>query len=346
MSVRLILGCGYVGLEAAKTWLQTGDSVAAVTRSANRASELKSLGIQPIVWDWLSDTLPTREASGMLANHALRGEPITILSSVSHAINPAVPPNNDHAVGLGNAGRFLELLGLFENSRWIYLSTTGVYGSAKHGEWIDEETPPKPDRAGSINAYSGEQWLEAHLPGKSIVLRPAGIYGPGRIPKWQTIRDRETLLIDPNSYLNLIHVADLAAILVEVSNRRMKHRVYCVCDPHPTLRYEYYSEIARIGNWPEPVFAKQSTEQKDEPKRSEASNRAESVAVPPAHATGYNGIESGPLGKDERKGSLVRQARSDGNKRISSRRIQEELAYQFIYPSYREGLQELLPRLL
>ena len=35
-------------------------------------------------------------------------------------------------------------------------------------------------------------------------------------------------------------------------------------------------------------------------------------------------------------------SRSDGNKRISNDRIQLELSYPFLFPSYREGLRSLL----
>ena len=48
---KLIIGCGYLGRRVAKHWLDAGQSVAAVTRSPDRAEELKQHGIQSLVAD-------------------------------------------------------------------------------------------------------------------------------------------------------------------------------------------------------------------------------------------------------------------------------------------------------
>ena len=66
--------------------------------------------------------------------------------------------------------------------RVIYISTTGVYGNAG-GEWVDEDTPPDPQRDGGRASLAAEQVLAASpFASRGVVLRLAGIYGPGRIP--------------------------------------------------------------------------------------------------------------------------------------------------------------------
>ena len=64
----------------------------------------------------------------------------------------------------------------------IYTSSTGVYGN-QGGEWIDEHTPCFPDRPGGRACLAAEEALLAHPRSTgAIILRMAGIYGPGRIP--------------------------------------------------------------------------------------------------------------------------------------------------------------------
>ncbi|MGA2062328.1 MAG: NAD-binding protein [Thermoguttaceae bacterium] len=48
---KLIVGCGYLGLRVAKQWLEAGQAVVGVTRSAARADELKQQGIEGVVVD-------------------------------------------------------------------------------------------------------------------------------------------------------------------------------------------------------------------------------------------------------------------------------------------------------
>ena len=45
-----------------------------------------------------------------------------------------------------------------DTGRFIYISTTGVYGPAG-GEWVDEETPPDPQRDGGRASLAAEQAL-------------------------------------------------------------------------------------------------------------------------------------------------------------------------------------------
>ncbi len=305
MAVRLIVGCGYVGSQVASKWLLNGDSVFAITRSNDRAAHLRQLGIQPIVWDWLNGPLPIlAETLHSLGQHI--NAFATILIAVSHASQPDIPYAETHTRGLYNLDRLLKSESweqtVGNETKWIYLSTTGVFGAATPGDWVNEESKVAPERPGSIAAWAGEQWIASHIPSdQRISLRPVGIYGPGRVPRWQSIRDQVPLQVDPESYLNLIHVEDLATSIVKVSNKRMESTLYCVSDGAPVRRRDYYEFIAKLGGWPPPVFE---------------------AARP----------------KELGEASL----RSDGNKRVRNHRLQTELGIEWEFPSYREGLTALL----
>ena len=245
--IRLILGCGYVGERIASLWRRSGDRVVAVTRSLERAEELEKLGVEPLVWDWL---LPTESQSAIQDTLAALS-PQTVLVAVSHAAP-------GHPKGLANLAQVFGARspGL---GRWIYLSTTGVFADPPEGSelWVDESSSVAPTRPGSINALEAELWLEGSSI-EHVVLRPAGIYGPGRIPNVQPIREGQAMQVDPESYLNLIHVDDLAQVIATVSDRPLCNRLYCVSDGNSVPRKDYYAFIAQRMHLPEPKYCENS----------------------------------------------------------------------------------------
>lgn len=319
MNVRLIAGCGYVGTKVAHRWCSEADQnmkgnagpVFAITRNHSRFDELSNLGVKPIAWDWMSELPIAQQDNWDSILQALQRDSdasipsLTVLVSVSHAAQAGVPHQETHTRGLRNLHRQLTEAFPDCSVRWIYLSTTGVYGATESGTWVDEATPASPDRPGSIAALAAEQWLDHHVPQNNLViLRPSGIYGPQRVPRWQAIRDRVPLQADPDSFLNLIHVDDLAQVIDQVSKRPMSQSLYCVCDDFPSARRDYYEFIASLGNWPAPIFEEKASD------------------IASATTTG--------------------KSRSDGNKRIRNTRIKTELGYTFLFPSYREGLRDLI----
>ncbi len=96
--------------------------------------------------------------------------------------------------------------------------------------------------------------LTAHpLGARSIVLRMAGLYGPGRIPRQREILAGVPLAVPAESYLNLIHVDDAAAIVL-AAERLQSPRIYVVADGQPVVRREYFNHLARLLGAPPPQF--------------------------------------------------------------------------------------------
>lgn len=111
------------------------------------------------------------------------------------------------------------------NRRLVVLGSTSAYDLGESPEypppWIDETFPidlTKP-------RVQGEEFLREHC--GAIVLRVAGIYGPGRNPlDW--IR---TGRVGPTrKYVNLIHVEDLAPICLAALERGTPGETYNVSD--------------------------------------------------------------------------------------------------------------------
>lgn len=189
--------------------------------------------------------------------------------------------------------------------RWVgYLSTTGVYGD-RGGAWVDEgaDLAPSGER-GRRRVAAETQWLDLHRRhGLPVhVFRLAGIYGPGR-SALDTVREGRARRIDkPGQVFSRVHVADIVATLRASMARPHPGAVYNVCDDDPAP--------------PEAVIA----------------YACDLLGVPMPPLVPFDAAELTPM------------ARSfyDDNKRVSNRRLKDELGVRLRYPGYKAGLKALL----
>jgi hypothetical protein len=113
--------------------------------------------------------------------------------------------------------------------RMIVLGSTSAYEVSDHSTeypppWIDESAPIERTKP----RVQGEEFLRANC--GAIVLRVAGIYGPGRNPlDWI----RQGRVSPSRKYVNLIHVEDLAAICLAVIEKGKPGEAYNVSDGTP-----------------------------------------------------------------------------------------------------------------
>jgi nucleoside-diphosphate-sugar epimerase len=187
---------------------------------------------------------------------------------------------------------------------WVgYLSTTGVYGT-RDGGWVDESSVLKPSSERSRRRVEAEQaWLRLRRDaGLPVhVFRLAGIYGPGR-NVIKAVRAGTAKRIDmPGQVFSRIHVEDIASVLEASIARPNPGAIYNVCD-------------------------------------DEAAAPARVVA----YACGLLGRPAPPL-VPFAQADLSAMARSFylDNKRVSNRRLHEELGVSLAYPNYKAGLDAL-----
>ena len=188
--------------------------------------------------------------------------------------------------------------------RWIgYLSSTAVYGD-RGGGWVDESAPlvPSSERA-ARRVHAEEQWLGLCRTHclPVHIFRLAGIYGPGRNQLLSIRAGTARAIVKPRQVFSRIHVEDIAGVLEASIATPNPGRIYNVCDDEPAP--------------PETVVA----------------YAAELMSAPP------------PPRVDIALAGLSPMALSfyDDSKRVSNRRIKEELGYRLLYPTYREGLTAL-----
>jgi len=89
---------------------------------------------------------------------------------------------------------------------------------------------------------------------EAIVLRFAGIYGPGRLLRSQSVKQGEPIVGDPDRWLNLIQVEDGAAALSAAEAKAGPSEIVNVCDDEPVRRRDFYRLMAKLLRAPEPRF--------------------------------------------------------------------------------------------
>ncbi|WP_369061610.1 NAD(P)H-binding protein [Kocuria rhizophila] len=99
--------------------------------------------------------------------------------------------------------------------RVVLVSSTGVL-SGTDGEVVTEATPPDPQRATAHVLLAAEE-LAADLFPDLVIVRPAGIYGPGRTSMVERVRRGAPLA--HRRVTNRIHREDLVTVLATLLER-------------------------------------------------------------------------------------------------------------------------------
>jgi nucleoside-diphosphate-sugar epimerase len=227
----------------------------------------------------------------------------TALHGVTHLL-VSVPPDASGDPVLAVHGRDIAAkLGLF----WLgYLSTTGVYGD-RGGGWVDETAQLHPTgERGRRRAVAEQGWLELWRDrGVPVhIFRLAGIYGPGR-SAFDALRAGTARRIDkPGQVFSRIHVEDIATVLEASMARPRPGAAYNLSDDDPAPPAEVTLHACRLlGRDPPPLV---------------------------------------PFAEAEKEMSAMARSFWDDNRRVSNRRIKEELGVALRYPDYKSGLAAIL----
>ena len=252
---RLIVGCGYLGERLASRWLAAGSRVWGLVRTPSRLARLSEAGVEPIVAD-VAAPLPLPALP----------EVDTVVWAVGFDRTAGRSYREVHVDGLR---RLLDALA--GNPRLIFVSSTGVWGRVD-GQRVDEATPPHPDREAGRVLLEAEALLGGHPKGRGTVLRLAGIYGPGRLPRIDDLRASRPLEADPDSWLNLIHVDDAAAVVIAVADHAGPGPLYVVSDGRPVRRRDFYARLADLvgsppPNWIPPAADARGGDKRVDPRR-------------------------------------------------------------------------------
>ena len=238
----LIVGCGYLGRRVAARWHAAGRRVACLTRSPETAAAFEANGWEAVVGDVTdADSLAALPTPAVVL-HAVGYDR---RSDATRADVAAAGTANVLASPAGGAGRYL------------YVSTTGVMAQSD-GQWVDEDSPAEPDGESGRANLAAERAVLNHFadrPGGAVVLRPSGIYGPGRVMRSaEQVRSGEPVVGRGEAWLNLVHVDDLAAAVLLAADAPAPAERYLVSDDRPLTRRAYYTLLADRFGGPPPTF--------------------------------------------------------------------------------------------
>ena len=233
----LIIGCGYVGVPLGRSLVLDGHEVFGLRRSSAADAELITAGIGPLHAD-------ITDLNQLQAITPLFDWVINLVSSTRGG------PEEYSAVYLQGTRNILAWLRPHPPLRFIYTSSTSVYAQ-DDGSIVEEGSLTAPTNQTSRILLETENELLHHKWLPSLILRVAGIYGPGRGHLFkQFLRDEAVLRGDGESYINMIHLADLAAAIVHLLKLPASptNQLLNIVDDEPVKQREFFEWLAgRLG---------------------------------------------------------------------------------------------------
>lgn len=137
---------------------------------------------------------------------------------------------------------------------WLcYYSTVGVYGDFG-GQWIDETAPTRPINKRSQQRVEVEQLWRDYAAARNLpllVLRLAGIYGPGRSSFDKLREGAARRIIKPNQVFNRIHVDDIGRVSALAAQRKLAG-TFNLSDDEPAPPQDLVEYAARLMGAPVP----------------------------------------------------------------------------------------------
>lgn len=228
----LVLGCGYTGeallrrLDAAPVTVVRRDAAALAALAARHRH------VRAVVAD-----LADPDAVAALAP----------LAAGARVVHLAPPASRDGAVD----GAVAAALAGAGARRLVYVSSTGVYAPGG-GARVDEAWPLAPATETGRARLAAERAIAAAFPG-AVILRAAGIYGPGRGVAARLRAGTYRIVGDGAAHVSRVHVDDLAAAIVAAATHPSPpHLVYNVADRDPCTAAEHADGVAAALGLPPP----------------------------------------------------------------------------------------------
>lgn len=239
----LIIGCGYVGTALASKLLARGVETHAVRRFHG---EEAAPALAALHWHTADITRPEELPP-------LREDWDVVINAVSSSRGGLEVYRR---VFLEGTRYLLELFSSRPPGLYVQLSSTSVYGQTDGG-WVTEDSPTTPaSETARILVAAEQQSLQAAATGWPVViLRLAGIYGPGRC-YWlqQFLHGQAKILGAGDRYLNMIHRDDVVSAILAVLDQKAAAvgRVFNVVDDYPVTQRELFGWLAEALQRPLP----------------------------------------------------------------------------------------------
>lgn len=235
---------GFTGSHLVRHLSRTGESVRIVARDGAKAMAMFPAGVEICVGD-ITDPAVVEKAM----------EGVDLVYHLAAAFRePGLPDSRYREVHVHATRRLLEAAHARGIRRFVHCSTIGVHSHISNPP-ADETWPHTPGDIYQVTKSEGEQvalgFHRTHgLP--VVVIRPAGIYGPGdmRLLKLfrAVARRRFVMLGDGRVFFHMVHVRDLVqGMRLAAAHGEAIGEVFIIAGEHYVTLNELVERIARAA---------------------------------------------------------------------------------------------------
>ena len=231
----LIAGCGYVGLQLGLELVRGGHEVWGMRRSEEALVRLQTAGLVPFRAD--ISCLET------LTKASVKFDWVVCCASASGG-----GPERYREVYVNGLRNLVVWLAAKPPQKFVYTSSTSVFGQTD-GNVVDEKSPTEPQEETGRLLLEAEQALlkaaqEQRFP--AVILRLAGIYGPGR-GYWlrQYLKGEARLEGQGERILNMVHRDDVVGAIIAALQRGRPGEIYNVVDDEPVTQLSCFEWLSK-----------------------------------------------------------------------------------------------------
>ena len=191
--------------------------------------------------------------------------------------------------------------------RLIYISTSGVYGDCK-GELVDETRGTHAKNARAKLRVDAEKQIRRWARRNGVhasILRVPGIYAADRLPVERLKKGTPAIVEAEDGYTNHIHADDLARCVVAALQHAQPNRIYHTVDDSQMKMGAYFDAVAKAFDLP--------------PAPRVTRDEAQKVLSP------------------------VLLSFMNESRRLSNKRMKQELKVVLRYPTVAHALKEISP---
>ncbi|XWN37282.1 MAG: SDR family oxidoreductase [Balneola sp.] len=235
----LIVGCGWVGTKLATNLVSQNIKVFGTTRSPEKASSLRSLGIKPIIFD-------------LEKKDALQ----TDLPKVDAVVISVSPGRGDQRSRYPNHIQKISKLLASTNQQVVMYSSTSAY-NGELGIVTEFDALPNPKSNNVILAAEGK--LKEIIP-ESIILRLGGLFGSDRHPVKYLAGRKD--ISNGEAPVNLVHREDVIAATISVITKKIQNEIFNVCSDHHPTKNELYTNLSEKLDLEKPSFNSGGSDEK------------------------------------------------------------------------------------
>ncbi len=225
-----ILGCGWLGLPLARTFVKEGYSVKGSTTREDKLEALHDAGIEPYL---------------IKLDPEVNGDDIVAFLQSDILIVNIPPARRDDIVEyhIEQFSSLIDALGQSPVRSVLLVSSTSVYPALNRE--VTEEDAVDPESLAGQALLLVEEMLMQESGFQTTVLRFGGLVGYDRNPEKYLASMVE--ITHPDQPMNLIHRDDCVRIVSEIIRLEQWGEVFNACSPVHPLRKEYYGRAAETA---------------------------------------------------------------------------------------------------